>query len=283
MNRIYIYHHLGLGDHISCNGIVRSILKKNKKTNIFLFCKKSLTDLVKFMYRDKKNIKLIPIQTKGKSEKEYSDKIENYLKNLKNKHKIIKIGFENFNKIYNQIYSYNNPVTYDMIFYHQLNLSYKKRFLECFWKRDHKEENRVFKKLTKNKKKKYAFIHDDPKLGYIIDKKFVNSGLEIIKNDKNENIFHMGKILEKAEELHLMESSIRNMSESLKIRSRNINLYIWRRRKISPIYSPKLKKVVGSQKNWKIIFMNPKQKNFKFFFMNSVLKLRFYLLGILSK
>ena len=92
-----------------------------------------------------------------------------------------------------------------MIFYHQLNLSYKKDFQNVFGKEIIKRKIEFLKNLLKIKKK-YAFIHDDPKLGYIIDKKFVSSGLEIIKNDKNENIFHMGKILEKAEELHLMES-----------------------------------------------------------------------------
>lgn len=282
MKKIYIYHHLGLGDHISCNGIVRTILKKNKNKVIFLFCKKSLSKIIKFMYRDEKKIKLLPISTKKNTEKEFSDKIEKIIKNLNNKSSVIKIGFEKFDKIYNEIYSYNNPVTYDMVFYHQLNISYKKRFTECYWKRNYIEEKRVYNKLVKDKNSRFAFVHDEPNLGYKIDTKFVRPGLKIIKNDKNENIFNMAKIIEKADELHLMESSIRNMSETLNIKSKNIYLYIWRRRKISPIYSPKLNKIVGSQKNWKIIYMNPKKKNMKFFIMNSLLKARFYCLNFLS-
>ena len=42
-NKILIYHHLGLGDHFHCNGIVRTLYKKynSKKKNIFS-CKKTI-------------------------------------------------------------------------------------------------------------------------------------------------------------------------------------------------------------------------------------------------
>ena len=282
MAKIYIYHHLGLGDHISCNGIVRTILKRKKNNLILVFCKNNLFKMVNFMYRDEKRIKLIPIKTTNNSEKEFSTKIEKYIKNLSKNSKIIRIGFSDFNLIYNKFYSYKNPITYDMVFYKQLKIPYHKRFTECYWKRDYKEEERVFKKLVKKKNKKYAFVHDDISAGYKIDHSFVTPGLEIIQNDKKENIFNMAKVIELADEIHLMESSIRNMAETLKIKSKNINLYIWRRRKISPIYSPKLKKIIGSQKNWRIVYMNPKKKNFKFFLMNSILKLRFFVKGYLS-
>jgi len=282
MNKIYIYHHLGLGDFISCNGIVRSIVKENKKSSIFVFCKKDQLKIVKFMYRDENKIKLIPIKTKNNTEKEFSYKIEKHIKRVSKKSKIIKIGFSNFNDIYNKFYSYRNPITYDMVFYKQLKIPYKKRFSECYWKRDKRAEDRVFKKLIKDKDKMYAFVHDDESLGYKINDNFVTSGLKIIRNDKNENIFNMAKVIENADELHFMESSLRNMAETLNIKSKKIYLYIWRRRKIAPIYSPKLKKVVGVKKKWKIVFTNPQKKNFKFYIMNNIIKLRFFVLGLIS-
>jgi|TARA_B100001063_G_scaffold245224_1_gene280262 plasmid maintenance system antidote protein VapI len=282
MKKIYIYHHLGLGDHISCNGFVRSILKKNRNHLIYLFCKKQYLKLISFLYRDEKKIRLIPIDVKNKSQKIYEKEIELYLKKIKKKNKIYKIGFEKFNDIYEQMYSYSNPVSHEMVFYHQLKLPYSKRFSESYWKRDFKNEDKTFRKLVKNNKNNFAFIHDEPSLGYFIDSKFVTPGLKIVRNDKRENIFHMAKILEEAKELHLMESSFRCMAETLNIKTKNIYLYIWRRRKIAPNYSRKLNKVIGAQKNWKIVLMNPKQKNLKFHIMNSLLRFRFYILSLIN-
>lgn len=39
MKEIYIWHHLGLGDHFHCNALVRNIAKDYDK--VFLFVKKN--------------------------------------------------------------------------------------------------------------------------------------------------------------------------------------------------------------------------------------------------
>jgi len=53
----YIYHHLGLGDHIICNGLVRELIKPEKKYKMFV--KPHNHNIVKFMYRDLKNLDFI--------------------------------------------------------------------------------------------------------------------------------------------------------------------------------------------------------------------------------
>ena len=53
---ILIHHHLGLGDHIVCNGLVRNLIQKNQIYGIFV--KKHNVDNVMFMYKDLKNLKL---------------------------------------------------------------------------------------------------------------------------------------------------------------------------------------------------------------------------------
>ena len=271
MKKIYIYHHLGLGDHISCNGLVRTIVSKNKNNIYYLFCKSSLTDTIRFMYRDLVNIKIKPIKSIN-ADKE----IEKYLLKLKNKTKIIKIGFENYNKIYSKINLKNNPVTYDMVFYKQVGQNYKNRFTNCYWKRNIKEENRVYKKLIKDPNKKYIFVHDDPSLNHNINKSFFNKGYKIIKNDKSEIIFNMAKVIENATEIHLMESSIRNMTESLNLKTKFLFLYIWRRKKMAPRYNYNKKKLVGTIKNWKIIYSNPKrEKNIIFLLLELIQKIKY--------
>ena len=46
---VTILHHLGLGDQIMLNGMVRHFAEKE---HVYLFCKKCHEDSVKFMYRD---------------------------------------------------------------------------------------------------------------------------------------------------------------------------------------------------------------------------------------
>lgn len=273
MNKIYIYHHMGLGDHISCNGLIRTIINKNKNKNViyYLFCKKNLYKTIKFMYRDIRNLKLKAISS-NPPDKE----VEKHLLKLKNTNKIIRIGLEKYQKIYSKLYSKNILSTYDMIFYKQMSVSYNKRFTDCYWKRNIAEENRVYKKLVKKPKKKYIFVHDDPLLNYKIDKSFFSKGYEVIKNDTSEIVFNLGKVIENADELHLMESSIRNMAESLNLKAKNKFLYIWRRKNMAPRYDYKLKKLVGTKKNWKIMYTNPKiGKNIIFYLLEAIKKFRF--------
>ena len=46
----YIYHHLGLGDHIICNGIVRHFKEIHKTVTVF--CRPNYFTNVEYMYRD---------------------------------------------------------------------------------------------------------------------------------------------------------------------------------------------------------------------------------------
>jgi hypothetical protein len=46
----YVYHHLGLGDHLICNGLVRSFINKNKLNRISLVVKKrNLTNVMSYL------------------------------------------------------------------------------------------------------------------------------------------------------------------------------------------------------------------------------------------
>ena len=62
-----IYQHLGLGDMILCNGLIRYLISlETKSEKIFLICKNSNLKSVRFMYRDIKNLMIIGINEKKK-------------------------------------------------------------------------------------------------------------------------------------------------------------------------------------------------------------------------
>ena len=93
----YIYHHLGLGDHIICNGLVRSLIKDEEM--YVLFVKPHNRSTVEFMYRDLKNLSFI------EGDDEF---VNNFLKNNKIKREdIIVAGF----------YNHPNAKEFDETFY----------------------------------------------------------------------------------------------------------------------------------------------------------------------
>jgi len=57
-NTIYIHHHLGLGDHIICAGLVKHIATNN---SVALFCKKKNAYNVSQIFINNTNISIIPI------------------------------------------------------------------------------------------------------------------------------------------------------------------------------------------------------------------------------
>ena len=243
--KIFIYHHMGLGDFISCNAIIRKLCKQKKE--IFLFCKRNLIKNIEFMYRDLPNLYLISI----KDETEIGFFFKSINLEKKN-YKIIELGFSNFYKTIQHKFK-NENFTTDMVFYKQLNIPYSNRFTKTFWKRDLINERRVYKKLNPNNKK-YIFIHDDPERNLKI-RNFIKpkKKIKIIQNDKSEIIFNLGLVLEKAEEIHLIESSIRHLIETLRIKHNKIYLYNIRKNLSRGPFLNNNGKYIGTNRKFKII------------------------------
>ncbi len=282
----YIHQHGRLGDMILCNGLVRHLLEsKNKRDKIYIFCRSRHLKSVKFMYRDEKKIKIVPLNENLnlKDEKllaKYEfEKVEKIIDNIKSKKKVnfIRIGFENYQKVKNLNPDKNFPWPCDIVFYKQFNIPFKYRFSKCYWKRDKKREKRLFNKLVGNNHP-YAFVHDDKDRNFIIDTKNINPNLKIIKNDNKELIFNFVYILEHAKEIHIMESSFRQIIEVLN--TKNMKLYLYKGRSGEhsiDLYNQKTHKWIGTSKKWKIkkqnIDLNIRKKNMLDFFKHIVSRL----------
>jgi len=118
---VYIYHHMGLGDHIICNSLVRQIVSSTDN-KVFLFVKEHNYENVSMMYRDLKD-KLQYITGDDNDVKNFLE--TNSIKN------IIKIGFDRMNPF----------IRFDRAFYWQFHLPIKKRFEGFYYERDYDREN----------------------------------------------------------------------------------------------------------------------------------------------
>lgn len=133
---IYIYHHLGLGDHISCHGIVRHYCEQYDKVSLFV--KSHNKDNVSYMYNDLKNLELIEGD---------DDYVRHFilLHSLKN---VLYIGF--------QLNTNNNFIAQ---FYKMANVPIEYEYQKFYINRNIEQEKLLFNSLHL-KEGEYIFAHD---------------------------------------------------------------------------------------------------------------------------
>ena len=256
---IFIYPHQGLGDILCTNGLIRYLIELNPDAKKYLlFCKEMHIKTMKFQFRDLKKLKIIRISNNQKTERK---EVNDYLKKQKGEFEIIKIGHE-FYQASSKLNPYINDYPWHccVSFYKQFGLPYNLRFEKTYWKRDYKREKKLFEKLT-IENKNYVFVHDDESRGIKIDSSRIHKKYNIIRNDNKNLIFDYGLILENAKELHLMESSFRQLTENLNIKTKKLFLYKDERIDYSmSLYNRNTKKLVGTRRFWKEIKVSWKEK-----------------------
>jgi hypothetical protein len=195
-NCIFIYHHLGLGDHISCHGIVRHYCKIYGSVNLFV--KECNYENIKFMYNDIKNLNLII----GNDDSVVKYIVDNNLKNIKY------IGF-----------NLNNFDNLEFQFYRMADVPIEYKRDKFFINRNIEKELKLFNDL-KLEKSEYIFVH---KGEFCIREEYINTGLKIVEPNSH-GFFDWMYIIENAKEIHCMNSSFSCLIDNMKL-DENIKLY----------------------------------------------------------
>ena len=220
--------HLGLGDSILCNGLLRSLHQEYRVTT---FCKHFNHDTLLAMFGDLKDINIIKVANDSEAMKFVNDFGKFY-------DEYLGLGF--FGKDF-----LKNSKLFDESFYRQAGVSYNKRW-SLFKCPDNQEKQ---DELYSNIKKKYIFVHDDPSRGYSIHPRFlpdknVYRPKHNLGNSSNYTVFDYRKIIENAEEIHCMDSSFACYIDHLpgiKNKLKYIHRYI--RKDGGPLY----------KNNWKFV------------------------------
>lgn len=108
-----------------------------------------------------------------------------------------------------------NPLTFDEAFYKIAELDFSVRFDDFFLERELDKEQEILKILNPNGEK-YIFIHDDSSRGFKIDEKRIQSPYKKIYNDTSIPLFNCLGLIENAEEVHVMQSSFKDLINSFK-------------------------------------------------------------------
>lgn len=184
---IYIHHHLGLGDHIVCNAIVRE--QYNNFGPITLAVKKHNYSSVKQLYNDI-NIQYHQVDSD-------SDCYPNYFR-----YPTLRIGFEKCRS------------DWERSFYDQMGMNYSDRFTKFYIRRDESRESDIRAKL--NLPERYAFCNfraSSGKHSFEAETKLPKVFLEPL----SDSIFDWIGIIENAEEIHTIDSSIFQLVKQLKV------------------------------------------------------------------
>ena len=218
---LFIHHHLGLGDHFDCNGMVRYIQEKWGYNNVNVFCKDNYHYMIDYMYRDNDKIKVIKID-RNKEHEEVKKILD---EQLKNNDYFLTVGHQHYN-------SHSKDKNCWEIFYDQVSIPYEVRESYFYVEKNLESEEKLFQKLNPENLP-FAFAHDDKDRGFVLDKSHIkNKDLKIIENDTSE----------KAEEIHCMESSFKTLVD---IYCKQENLF-YRDFRNQPLGTK-------SNKNWKVV------------------------------
>ena len=226
-NKLYVYHHLGLGDHIICNGLIRHLLKQTDE--ITLFSKSRNCDNVKRMFEDLGDKLSLVCMKDDRDVKSYIQE-----KNIKD---CLVVGHHHLGNIMKQGY------TWDESFYKQLNIPFIERWNSFFVERNYSDENNLKDKL--DIKKSYALVHStDSTNTDRINYEIINKDLQLVKVIISKSIFDYIDLIHNASEIHCVDSSFKLLVDSYKLDK--IPLYFHRNYKLRNTSYLRHK----SQNNW---------------------------------
>jgi hypothetical protein len=193
----YIYHHLGLGDHIINNGMVRHFYKEYGAITLFSY--NHNVKNVQYMYRDLEKFQVLGVESDAQA--------DYYISNQKLD--CLKIGFGDLSGVMPEF-------PFDKAFYKLAGLDFSVRFDEFYFERDLGKEKEVLNTLNPTGER-YIFVHDDASRGFSIDMNRIETEYKVIMNDKRFNVFDYITLIENAEEIHFMQSSFKELMCSYKL------------------------------------------------------------------
>ena len=227
-----LYHPLGLGDHIVCNGLVREQCRRYDRVGLFCFPNNETS--VSFLYRDLKNFRLHVIRSHKEARRFRF--LNRFVFSEAHYDKILAIGS----------YDVESGIKYERQMYTFAELPLEALWDSFYVERDSERERSLSQKM--HAEGRYVFLHDDAR--YPINPKKISSPLPMLRPDTNltDNIFDYCGVLEHAEEIHVIDSSFMFLVDCLPYMNPRQRLFVHRYARENMEWNlPILKK------NWQII------------------------------
>jgi len=203
MKTLYLYEHLGLGDQIACNGLVRAVAEDYDR--VYVFAKPKNTKNVIRMFRDEPKIMIMPMEEKD---------VRQFMK-ISPQNNYMVIGHQ---KLHEELV--NDPDgRFDQIFYKMAELPFNYKWDKFHFERDLKAEKEAYyDKLGLKDGEQYHFVHEDGERP-MLPSKLPQDGVKIIRPDRRDiSIFDFLYTIERAIEVHCIDSSFFNLIDCIQLR-----------------------------------------------------------------
>lgn len=226
IKKIFFIPHLGLGDHFTCNGMTRELIKKYDF--MVMPVKENNLKPVKRMFSDLNNLYILPVVgSMNYNDQQHINDIKNLMPFYEQRmYHVLGVG------VFSDDFRIPSGKKYDEVFYEQVNIPFEKRWTSFYYPRNEELENKLYYECFGLKDNdKYIFLHDDPTRGRKIHEKYLNEDLKIITPHKkfwDADILDYRKVLENATEIHCVNSSFADLMDSFdlsKVKKLNIHQY----------------------------------------------------------
>ena len=170
--KIFVLHHLGLGDHFVMNGFLHLLLHHEKPEEILLVCKQHNVKTVEKMYNGYPEISIYPI--KDLNELYPSDNPGKLINSIiENGYLYVGFGVHGNNQKYLEL-----DVSWANCFYKQVGLDPKLRFSMFQFPKNMDRSVELARNVIKEVGSSYIIVHDDPSRGFSLNETSVKKCLK---------------------------------------------------------------------------------------------------------
>ena len=195
MREAFFMPHLGLGDHIICNAILRKL--RESYDIVHMPVKRHNFLNVQDLFKDDDGIELISVAGDEEALK-YLNMFKGHVNEV--------VGVGNYGQEF-----LRDSNSFDESFYKQVRMEYNERWSLFSYARDINKEAVLYDsaELPDN----YIFVHDDKNRNYEIEDSYFNDNSYVFRpthkfgTNCETTLFHYGKIIENADEIHCIDSS----------------------------------------------------------------------------
>jgi hypothetical protein len=196
MKAIMVYHHLGLGDHIVSNGLVRHVLDDLKPSRLFLPTKVHNYNTVARMYWDRAEV--VPCLVK-------TDQDVPMLPQIPLCDGILQVGFSRVRD------------DWDVSFYDTNGMPFEYRWSKFKIVRDENREYAIRQKLGIGIDEKFVLIHNKGS-NCEYDLKIQSDHRKVFVQPITDCMLDWCELAESAEEVHCIDSSFVHLAQSLNVK-----------------------------------------------------------------
>jgi hypothetical protein len=193
MNRRVIHHHLGLGDHFVCNGLVNYVL--DDCDLVYIPAKRRNYNTVRCLYSDEDRVQVFIVDDEARDVDAFG-----VMANCE----IVRVGFEHCDRD-----------CFDVSFYRQLKIPFESRYIRFRLPQTIPDETKVYDLFAKHED--YCLVHRECSGGIYHLK--IDTELPLVYIEKGtdpyNNLLNYRRLIQQAREIHCINSSVFHLVDSI--------------------------------------------------------------------